>query len=35
MKIGAEAWATSHFKPNLSIQILGMTDEIEHKATNE
>lgn len=33
MEIGAGAWATTHFKPNLEVRILGVTIEEEKKLT--
>lgn len=34
MKIGTGAWATSHYNPNLSVEILGISDEEEEKMAN-
>ena len=35
MTIGAGAWATTHFNPNLDVRILGMTIEQERKLLRE
>ncbi len=35
MKIGAGAWATTHFEPNLKVLILGLTLEEEKALTQE
>lgn len=35
MKVGSGAWATTHFDPDLEVQILGLTSEEEEKMTQE
>ena len=35
MKLGAGAWATTHFNPDLDIRILGLTAEQEKNPLNE
>ena len=35
MEVGAGAWATSHFKPELEVRILGLTAEEEEKTARE
>lgn len=35
MTIGAGAWATAHFNPNLEVRILGLTAEAEKTLTQE
>ena len=35
IKVGAGAWATTHFDPDLEIRILGLTSEEEEKMTQD